>query len=273
MEIKKLEFSVGPQQSAIVVRLPLPSLEPLKLRFASFITFLQSQLQRVAQTLRNQLSVAYSYAYEATQKATAQQRLSQILMKLRGRRANTSPIKIRRIIIYALLIALVFFGLSKVIEVTRKAVVLSKDERIEIKGAKANIELNREFKFPLRDNTGEEVSNIKYIINSAELRDEIIVKGSRATAVKGRTFLILNLKIANEFDQTIEIDTRGYVRLTVNDNEDEKLAPDIHNDPVEVQAISTKLTRVGFPINDTDENLKLHVGEISGNKETIELNF
>jgi hypothetical protein len=106
----------------------------------------------------------------------------------------------------------------------------------------------------------------------AELRDEIIVKGKQATAIKGRTFLIVNLKITNDFDKTITINTRDYVRLTVNKNS-EKLAPDIHNDPVEIQADSTKYTRVGFPIDDTDKDLTLTVGEINGPKQTIKLNL
>jgi hypothetical protein len=273
MEFKRLEFSIEPQQSAIIVRLPRPSIEPLRLKLAEFISNLYSFLQTKVFEIRQKLAIAFSYAYEATQKLEAPSRLGRLLGRLRGRRPNASPKKVGRFLIYAFFVILIVFGLSKVIQISRETVSQATDERIEIQGAKATIELNREFTFPLRDNNGNEISDIKYIIRSAELRDEIIVKGSRATAVKGRTFLILNLKISNEYDQTISINTRDYVRLTVNDNEEEKLAPDIHNDPVEVQAISTKLTRIGFPVNDTDENLKLYVGEISGDKEIIELNF
>ena len=66
------------------------------------------------------------------------------------------------------------------------------------------------------------------------------------------------------------MNTRDYVRLTVN-NGSEWLAPDIHNDPVEIQAISTKYTRIGFPISDTDKKLKLQIGEINGDKEIVDL--
>ena len=59
----------------------------------------------------------------------------------------------------------------------------------------------------------------------------------------------------------------------MNANENELLAPDTHNDPVEIQAISTKFTRVGFIINDSDKDLVLHVGEIQGDKEKIELDL
>ena len=98
------------------------------------------------------------------------------------------------------------------------------------------------------------------------------MKGQRARAVQGRNFLILNLKLTNQYTQAIEIKTSDYVRLSVN-NKNEFLAPDIHNDPVAVQPISTKYTRIGFPINDSDKNLMLRIGEIKGKKETIKLSF
>jgi hypothetical protein len=51
------------------------------------------------------------------------------------------------------------------------------------------------------------------------------------------------------------------------------LAPEIHNDPVEVQALSTKYTRLAFPIDDTYKDLTLYVGEINGHKDAIKLNL
>ncbi len=153
---------------------------------------------------------------------------------------------------------------------------VSRDESSGIKktsvaDAKAEQDINKEFSFPLKDSEGEEVSRLVYAIENAELRDEIIVKGQKATAVNGRAFLIFTIKITNEHNQSIEMNTRDYMRLSVNGNEDEWLAPDIHNDPVEIQAISTKSTRLGFPINDTDTNLVLRVGEVNGEKEVINL--
>lgn len=148
-----------------------------------------------------------------------------------------------------------------------------KSEKISVKGASSTTNINKEFSFPLKDSKGKEISNFKYMLEKAELRDEIIVKGKKATAVKGRVFLILTLKITNEYTQSIEVNTKDYVRLSVNGNRDEWLAPDIHNDPVKVQAISTKYTRVGFPINESDKDLVLRVGEINGEKEEINLAF
>lgn len=145
--------------------------------------------------------------------------------------------------------------------------------KVEIKNANVSVDVNKEFSFPLKDESGEEVGEIKYLIEKAELRDEIIVNGQKATSIEGRTFLIILLKVGNNYSKSVEINTRDYIRLSVNGNKDEWLAPDIHNDPVEVQAISTKNTRVGFPIYNTDKNLVLRVGEINGDKQEIELSL
>ena len=136
----------------------------------------------------------------------------------------------------------------------------------------ATQELNRTFEFPLVDREGEEVSKVRYIIESAELQDEIIVKGQRAYAVEGRAFLILNIKIINTYNQGIQINARDYIRLIVDGSQD-RLAPDIHNDPVEIQAISTKPTRLGFPINNDFKQLTLQIGEIQGEKQTLNLDL
>ncbi len=135
--------------------------------------------------------------------------------------------------------------------------------------------LNKTFNFPLTDDEGEKVGSFDYTIENAELRKQIIVQGKRATSIEGRIFLILNLKVANNLDQAIKLNTRDYIRVVVNKNENEKLAPDIHNDPVEVQAISTKYTRLGLAINESDTKnpIVLQVGEIEGEKQTVELNF
>ncbi|MEK7559138.1 MAG: hypothetical protein AAB521_02425 [Patescibacteria group bacterium] len=147
-----------------------------------------------------------------------------------------------------------------------------KDDRPPQAATKARQILNKEFEFPLKDDKGKDISKVKYKIESAELQDSIIVKGQRATAVKGRTFLILNLKVSNNFTQGIEINSRDYVRLQI-DSSKELIAADVHNDPVAVQAISTKFTRLGFPINDSDKNLMLTIGEIKGKKESIKIIF
>lgn len=130
--------------------------------------------------------------------------------------------------------------------------------------------INKEFSFPIKDENGKEISKVKYTIESVDKRNEIVVRGQKATAIKGRTFLILNIKLSNEFDKPVRINSRDYIRLTSQKHTDQ-IAPDIHNDPVEIQAKSTKETRLGFPLDETDKNIKIYVGEINGEKTTIDI--
>lgn len=170
------------------------------------------------------------------------------------------------VIIVGVLGTLLFVGRPTVITLG------TQDARPAPTTSKAKQDINKNFQFPIRDDKGKEVSKFSYEVVSAELYDSIIVKGQKANAIKGRTFFILNLKIVNTNNQPININTRDYLRLSVN-NSSELTAPDIHNDPVEAQAISTKYTRVGVAINDTDKNLVLYVGEITGKKESIRISF
>ena len=105
-----------------------------------------------------------------------------------------------------------------------------------------------------------------------EIRDQIIIQGKKYASVDGRKIFVVSLKITNEFDQGIEINSRNYLRLSTNGNE-EWLAPEYHNDPVTVQAISTKPTRVAFTVDQSAKDLVLQVGEIKGEKQKIEISI
>ncbi len=147
------------------------------------------------------------------------------------------------------------------------------DNRAQVQGVKSQQSINREFAFPLRDDKGKEVAKIKYVVENAELRDEILVKGQKATAIKGKTFLIINLRVTNEYTKPVEINTRDYIRFVVGENTDQQAA-DIHNDPVVAQADATKLTRIGLTIDDKDlKRIKLLVGEIKSEKQSVDLQF
>lgn len=180
---------------------------------------------------------------------------------------NISPRFKKYLIIFVLLLIFlfvvfkVFSGRNKV-----KGTLTSASSPIQMET------LNKEFSFPVSGADGKSI-NMKFVVQDASLNNEIVVQGQNATAIPGRVFLIISLRISNDFNQSIQINTRDYVRLSVNGDGNTWLAPDIHNDPVEVQAISTKITRVGFAINTTDKNLVLQIGEIKGDKQKIELKF
>lgn len=161
---------------------------------------------------------------------------------------------------------------------SRQSNSLSSSENVlgstaEVAPPVATADINQSFPIPLTDENGDELADLDYAIENAELRKEILVKGNKATAIEGRAFLVVNLKITNNSEKGVNVNSRNYIRLNVNDNQEEWFAPDIHNDPVEVQAISTKKTRIGFPINETDTNLTLQFGDIEGEKIQIPVQF
>src|SRR3989344_3906535 len=140
-----------------------------------------------------------------------------------------------------------------------------------LSGAKT-VGINREFSIPVYDKDKALSNPIRYAITEAQLTKQIVIKGQKATAVAGRTFLIINLKLVNDFSESLFLNTRNYVRIQPAGIED-RLAPEIHNDTVEVQPLSTKMTRIGLPVNEDQTSFTLYVGEINGPKEEIPVSF
>lgn len=132
--------------------------------------------------------------------------------------------------------------------------------------------VEREFSFNVYDQQKELSDPVRYTITTAQLTKQIIIKGQKANAVNGRTFLILNLKLVNDFDKSLFLNTRNYLRVQPAGTDD-RLAAEIHNDTVEVQPLSTKLTRIGLPVDDGIKDFTLYVGELEGEKEAINITF
>lgn len=144
-------------------------------------------------------------------------------------------------------------------------------QKIQLSQPVATQTINRTFAFPVLDKSGNKpITTFQYKIDTAELRNEVVINGSKYHPIKGKTFLILTLDITNNYTQDLQIQPRDYVRVTVN-NSSEKLAPDLYNQSVDVQAISTMHTDLGLAIDTNARNIKLLVGQITGSKETIPL--
>ncbi len=168
------------------------------------------------------------------------------------------------------LIALI--GITRLI--VKGSVKSDSTTKTEIAGPMNTTSIDRTYQFPFYDETGEIISNFQYTLEKAELRDEILIQGRPAQAINGKVFLVVYVKIKNEYKGSLQLNAAEYVRLVVNDNEDELLAPEMNSDPVQIQAISTKTTRIGFPIDAGDAKaLKLQIGEIDGEKDVVEINF
>lgn len=184
---------------------------------------------------------------------------------------NSSKTLIIIITIFVLLISI--FAIQRILTQPPMGDSVSQvDGRVNLNGPILKKTINKTFSFPLLDQNGKEVSRFTYTVDNVELRDQIIVKGQQASAIKGKRFFVINIKLTNNFDKTINVNARDYIRVIVSGSS-EKLAPDMHSDPVEVQPISTKLTRLGMTINENDTKIVLQVGEINGKKESIPVNL
>ena len=239
---------------------------------------LVSKTKKLTRTLfsniYNPLSGNFSRATTETTSRARRLRIPRMLNFKDGFKLNKNGIKMLVPFIVGVVILIVIVSLVRSLP-DAKSRPVTDSKQVVTANALATIPLDRKFTFPLKDEKGKEVGNFDYVIQAASLQKQIIVQGQRATAVSGRVFLILNLKITNNLKQTIQLNTKDYLRLVVTSNSTEQLAPDIHNDPVEVQAISTKYTRVGVAVDEVDASRKivLKVGEINGDKQTIDLNF
>ncbi len=138
----------------------------------------------------------------------------------------------------------------------------------------ANLKIGKSFDFAALNNSGKPAgSKIKFTISSAEKTNQVLVNDKVFTAKNNKMFLILNLELKNDATTLLNILPGDLIRLYINGDEENKFAPDLHNNLVPVSAISTKLDRVGFVIPDSAKSFKIFVGELEGKKESIDMSF
>lgn len=134
--------------------------------------------------------------------------------------------------------------------------------------------VDKNFDFPALNNQGKSIYNtkIKFKITNVEKTNQVMVKDQTYTAKNNKLFLIINLEMKNDASQAVNILPGDLIRLSYND-EDNKFAPDLHNNLVPIAAISTRVDRVGFVVPDSIKGFKLYVGELEGKKETVKVAF
>lgn len=89
----------------------------------------------------------------------------------------------------------------------------------------ARTEINQSIDIP----TGKDDSVITYQLVDAEINSEITADGERYFPKEGKQFLILNLKLSNDSENRVAINTRDYVRLDAN-NQGDRLPPAFFNE-------------------------------------------
>lgn len=135
------------------------------------------------------------------------------------------------------------------------------------------INIDKTYSFSGLDDKGKKKDKIELKITEVEKTDQVVVQDKTYTAQNEKVFLIVNFELKNDSTTGLNIFPGDLLRLIVDDNEEKKYAPDLHNNFVLVAPLSTKVDRVGFVVLQKFENLKLQVGELEGEKEVIEIKF
>jgi len=174
----------------------------------------------------------------------------------------------KKFIIIILAILLIGFTLTSIFG--KKKPVNSSDQAKTV-----TVEVDKSFDFPALNNLGKPLYNtkIKMKIDRIEKTNQVFVSDKTVTAKNNKKFLIVQLELKNDATQTTNLLPGDLIRLTIGGDEDNKFAPDLHNNLVPIAAISTKIDRVGFVIPEMAREFKLYVGEIEGKKEAISVNF
>jgi hypothetical protein len=108
-------------------------------------------------------------------------------------------------------------------------------------------------------------------VTQARYADSILVQGSKARPIKGKTFLVLDMEIENPHKISLyafPVDLFRFVR-----EDSQKFAPSVHQGTVLVRPEATKKSNIGFVVSPTEKSFKIEVGEVGKTKEILEITF
>ncbi len=188
--------------------------------------------------------------------------------KFNPRPVFTNILRYKKVLILAVVILAVGFGISKI---QKGSGAQSQFINTVSNSGNPSIGINKEFNFPIYSNGKKTEKNLKLVLTTAERSDKILINGKPASAKDGRDFLILNLEITNPTQDKLNIRPVDFFRL--KDDQGQQFAADVHNDPVKAEPISIRKTRVGYIVDESKKSFKFLVGEINGEKQEIEINI
>lgn len=131
--------------------------------------------------------------------------------------------------------------------------------------------LDRSFLLPIRGSNEEEIGNIEFLIKEYEFTNQVIINNRYNALLKeNKELLVLHIELTNDTNHGIEILSGDHVRLTIGDD-DKFIAPDISSDPVEIRPKSTVETSLGFTLDSGIESFLIHLGELDGEMDKINI--
>jgi len=136
--------------------------------------------------------------------------------------------------------------------------------------AKATVKVGEKFEFMAINAQKKEVP-VSFTIDVIERKDEIKLKGEPQGAPAGKDYVLVRIEIQNDSADRVAIATADKVRLQSSDGK--LFAPDYHNGNVVIDPISVRRDLLAFLVDTDVKKLTLLVGELGGEKKTIEVNF
>lgn len=138
--------------------------------------------------------------------------------------------------------------------------------------ANAQVLLNKQFSLPIYGEDGKKTENsLKISAVNVERTNKILVNGKPASAKSGKDFLLINIEIENSTKDKLNVRPVDFFRLL--GSQDKSYAADVHNDVVKAEPLSIRKTRVGWVVDENQHKFKFLIGEINGEKQTIEVNI
>lgn len=179
----------------------------------------------------------------------------------------TFPLKHRLVVIF-----LIIMGIIAVAAYKLPIRNIAKVSQPQVTQSKSALAVNRDFSFPIYGNDGKKTQNsLKISLTEVERTDKILVNGQRASARDSKDFLVMYMEINNPTNDKLNVRPVDFFRMV--DDAGNSYAADVHNDPVKAEPISIKKTRIGYVVDESQNNFKFLVGEINGEKQSIEINI
>lgn len=171
----------------------------------------------------------------------------------------------RKLIVVALGVAL----LVGIFVISRHRASDSSKTKTASPAPSSSVLVNKKFEFVGRDAKNKD-RPITFTITTIEKKDEIKVKGESKKASSGNDFLLVRIELENDLTEKLAFTSTNLIRMS----KDGKLfAPDFHNATVVLEPISVKKDLVAFTVPEKEKDFLFLVGELSGEKQRIEVTF
>lgn len=140
-------------------------------------------------------------------------------------------------------------------------------------GGNPQANINQNFSVQARTNDKLRVrdADLSVTLTDTTINNTLLIQGKRASTREGKTFLIINMEVENQFQVPLYIFPIDLLRLVREDGK--RIAPSVHQGTVEVRPVSTKKSNVGFVIDPNEKDFKIEVGEVNRDKQVIEISF